>query len=147
MCPWWRAATFCWVMCFVACTYSLHQNHMGQLLRAPWDAVSQATVLSKTLNKHNSQLLLRVCFFFKLGFFLKKKLCWVFIAVRRLSLVAASVGYSLVVAPTPVVVEHGLYGIWASVAVAHGFSCLAAYGIFTADQESNRCPLHYKADS
>ena len=37
-------------------------------------------------------------------------------------------------------------GAWASVVVAHGLSCSAAYGIFP-DQGQNLCPLHWQADS
>ena len=37
-------------------------------------------------------------------------------------------------------------GMWASVVVARGLSCSAACGIFP-DQGSNRCPLHWQADS
>ena len=85
---------------------------------------------------------------------------WVFVAVRRLSLVAASGGYSSLRcagfsfqstgsrrmgfsscgsrAP-----EHRLRG---SVVVVHGLSCSATCGIFP-DQGSNPCLLHWQADS
>ena len=73
--------------------------------------------------------------------FLKKKnyyfwLCWAFLAVLRLSLVTASRGCSLVavcrllIAVAPLVMEHGLSGVRASVIVAHGLSCPEACGIF-----------------
>ena len=64
-------------------------------------------------------------------------LWWVSVAALRLSLVAASGGYSLAVVPgsltavAPLVVEHGLEGT-----VAHGLSCPDARGIFP-DQGSN----------
>ena len=68
-------------------------------------------------------------------------LCLVFIAVCRLSLVAASRGYSwvvvrgfLIVVASPVV-EHWLSHV-DSVVVAHGLSCSAACGIFP-DEGSN----------
>ena len=103
-------------------------------------------------------------------------LCWVFIAVCGLSLVAASGGYSslrctgfslwwlLLLRSTDSrragfsscgswALEHRLsscgaqaVGVQASVVVAHGFSCSAACGIFP-DQGSNPCPLHWQADS
>ena len=76
---------------------------------------------------------------------------WVFIAARRLSLVAASGGYSLL--------WCAVFSLWwllllwstsskrgGSVVVAHGLSCSAACGIFL-DQGSNLCPLHWQADS
>ena len=56
--------------------------------------------------------------FLKINYFW---LCWVFVAVCRLSVVAASRGHSLVVvhrlpiAVASLVVEHGLQSAWASV--------------------------------
>ena len=85
------------------------------------------------------------CFFF---FFW---LCWVFVSVRGLSLVAARGGHSSLRCA-------GLSLSWplllrstgsiraGSVVVAHGPSCSAACGIFP-DQGSNPCPLHWQADS
>ena len=87
-------------------------------------------------------------FFFKFIYFW---LCWVFVSVRGLSLVAASRGHSSSLCA-------GLSLSWplllwstgsrraGSVAVAHGPSCSAACGIFP-DQGSNPCPLHWQADS
>ena len=76
---------------------------------------------------------------------------WVFVAARRLSLVVAQWGYSLVMA-------HGLLiccvfsccGTWpprhaGAMVVAHGFSCSKACGIFPG-QELNLCPMHWQAD-
>ena len=73
-------------------------------------------------------------------------LCWVFVAARGLSLVAASRGYSSL--------WYAGFSLWwllllrawalgarASVVVVQGFSCSAACGIFP-DQGSNPCPLH-----
>ena len=61
----------------------------------------------------------------------------VFVAVHRLSLVAASGGYSLVavqglliVVVASLVVEHGLQGVWASVVMAYRLSCPPACRIF-----------------
>ena len=42
--------------------------------------------------------------------------------------------------------EHRLWGVRASVVVAHGFSCSTAYGIFLFEG-LNPCPLHWQADS
>ena len=78
-------------------------------------------------------------------------LCWVFISVQGLSLVAASGGHSSSRCA-------GLSLSWllllrstgsrraGSVVVADGPSCSAACGIFP-DQGSNPCPLHWQADS
>lgn len=74
-------------------------------------------------------------------------MCWVFTATRKLSLGAENKGYSLVVhgfliVVAPLVSEHGLWGMWASVGVAHRFlsagsvvvgpgpSCAEECGIF-----------------
>ena len=85
-------------------------------------------------------------FFFKFYLFIYLWLCWVFVSVRGLSLVAASGGYSSSRC-------LGLSLLWplllrstGSVVVAHGPSCSAACGIFP-DQGSNPCPLHWPADS
>ena len=99
--------------------------------------------------------------------FLKKKniylfiyfwLCWVFVAVCGLSLVAASGGYSSLHCTGfslrlflllrnmgsrctgSVVVARGLQST-GSVVVAHRLSCSVESGIFS-DQGSNPCPLH-----
>ena len=78
-------------------------------------------------------------------------LCWVFVAVRGLSLVAVSRGYSSL--------QCAGFSLWwllllrstgsrctGSVVVARGFTCSAAWGIFP-DQGSNPYPLHRQADS
>ena len=78
-------------------------------------------------------------------------LCWVFVAVCGLSLVAVSGGYSSL--------RCAGFSLWwllllrstgsrhaGSVVVAHGLSCYAACGIFPG-QGSNPCPLHWQADS
>ena len=87
---------------------------------------------------------------------------WVLVAVLRLSLVAASGGYSLLGAwashcsgfsccgaralgaRASVVVAHGLWSA-GSVVVAYGLSCSAACGILP-DQGSNPCPLRWQED-
>ena len=78
-------------------------------------------------------------------------LCWVFVSVRGLSLIAASgdhsssrcVGLSL---SRPLLLQSTGSRRAGSVAVAHGPSCYAACGIFP-DQGLNPCPLHWQADS
>ena len=78
-------------------------------------------------------------------------LCWVFVSVRGLSLVAASgahsssrcAGLSL---SRPLLLRSTGSRRAGSVIVAHGPSCSAACGIFP-DQGSNPCPLHWQTDS
>ena len=78
-------------------------------------------------------------------------LCWVFVSVPGLSLVAASgvhssswcAGLSL---SRPLLLRSTSSRRAGSVVVAHEPSCSAACGIFP-DQGSNPCPLHWQADS
>ena len=77
-------------------------------------------------------------------------LCWVFVSVWGLSLVAASGGHSSSRC-TGLSLSRPL--LWStgsrcagSAAVAHGPSCSAACGILPG-QGSNPCPLHRQADS
>ena len=77
-------------------------------------------------------------------------LCWVFISVLGLSLVAASGGHSSsqcagLSLSRPVLLRSTGSRRAGSVVVAHGPSCSAACGIFP-DQGSNPCPLHWQAD-
>ena len=78
-------------------------------------------------------------------------LCWVFVSVRGLSLVAASGGRSLsrctgLSLSRPLLLRSTGSRCAGSVIVAHGPSFSAACGIFP-DQGSNPCPLHWQADS
>ena len=78
-------------------------------------------------------------------------LCWVFVSVRGLSLVAASGGHSSsrcagLSLSRPLLLRSTGSRRAVSVVVAHGPSCSAACGILT-DQGSNPCPLHWQADS
>ena len=95
--------------------------------------------------------LLEFFFFNFLGLFIYLWLCWVFVSVRGLSLIAASgdhsssrcAGLSL---SRPLLLRSAGSRRAGSVVVAHGPSCSAACGIFP-DQGSNPCPLHWQADS
>ena len=95
------------------------------------------------------------CFFF----FLRERflfiflfwLCWVFVSVRGLSLVAASGGHSWSRCPglslsRPLLLRCTCSRRAGSVVVAHGPSCSTACGIFP-DLGSSPCPLHWQADS
>ena len=78
-------------------------------------------------------------------------LCWVFISVQGLSLVAASGGHSSsrcagLSLSQPLLLRSTGSRHAGSAIVAHGPSCSAACGIFP-DQGSNPCPLHWQADS
>ena len=86
-----------------------------------------------------------------LNLFIYFWLCWVFISVRGLSLVAASGGHSSLrcaglLLSRPLLLRSTGSRRAGSVVVAHGPSCSAACGIFP-DQGSNPCPLHWQADS
>ena len=88
---------------------------------------------------------LHVCIYiyFLIYSFIYLWLCWVFVSVRGLSLVAASGGLSL---SRPLLLRSTGSRRAGSVIVAHGPSCSVACGIFP-DQGSNPCPLHWQADS
>ena len=78
-------------------------------------------------------------------------LCWVFVSVRGLSLVAASGGHSSSLCAglslsRPLLLRSTSSRHAGSVVVAHGPSCSAARGILP-DQGWNPCPLHWQADS
>ena len=90
-------------------------------------------------------------FFFFFNLFIYFRLCWVFVSVRGLSLVAASGGHSSsrcagLSLSRPLLLRSPGSRRASSVVTAHGLSCSAACGIFP-DQGSNPCPLHWQADS
>ena len=93
-----------------------------------------------------------VCFLtFWVYLFIYFWLCWVFVSVRGLSLVAASGGHSSsrgagLSLSRPLLLRSTGSRRAGSVIVAHGPSCSVACGIFP-DQGSNPCPLHWQADS
>ena len=78
-------------------------------------------------------------------------LCWVFVSMRGLSLVAASGGHSSsrctgLSLSRPLSLRSTGFRRAGSVVVAHGPSCSAARGILP-DQGSSPCALHWQADS
>ena len=78
-------------------------------------------------------------------------LCWVFVSVLGLSLIAASGGHSSsrcagLSLSRPLLLRSTGSRSAGSVVVAHGPSCSAACGVFP-DQGLNPCPLHWQADS
>ena len=89
--------------------------------------------------------------FFKKNLFIYLWLCWVFVSVRGLSLVAASGGHSSswcagLSLSQPLLLRSTGSRCAGSVIVVHGPSCSGACGIFP-DQGLNPCPLHWQADS
>ena len=92
-------------------------------------------------------LFLKIYYLFIIYFWL----CWVFVSVRGLSVVAASGGHSSsrcagLSLSWPLLLRSTGSRRAGSVIVAHGPNCSAACGIFP-DQGSNPCPLHQQADS
>ena len=78
-------------------------------------------------------------------------LCWVFVSVRALSLVAASGGHSSsrctgLSLSRPLLLGSTGSRRAGSVVMAHGPTCSAACGIIP-NQDLNPCPLHWQADS
>ena len=90
-------------------------------------------------------------FYLFLYLFIYFWLCWVFVSVRGLSLVAASGGHSSsrcggLSLSRPLLLRSTGFRRAGSVVVAHGPSCSVECGIFP-DQGLNPCPLHWQADS
>ena len=90
-------------------------------------------------------------FFLKIYLLIDWLLCWVFVSVRGLPVVAASGGHSSsrcagLSLSQPLLLRSTGSRRAGSVVVAHGPSCSAACGIFP-DQGANPCPLHWQADS
>ena len=120
-------------------------------------AVLQFTIVLDTEKPTSLLVIVNDQFFFFKGFlfiylilFIYFWLCWVFISVRGLSLVAASGGHSSsrcagLSLSWPVLLRSTGSRRAGSVVVAHGPSCSVACGIFP-DQGSNPCPLHWQTD-
>ena len=105
--------------------------------------------------KMNSSPALPLSFFFNVNdclyLFIYLWLCWVFVSVRGLSLVAASGDHSSSrcagLSPSrPLLLRSTGSRRAGSAIVAHGPRCSVACGI-VPDQGSNPCPLHWQADS
>ena len=89
-------------------------------------------------------------FFFFKDWLIDWFLCWVFVSVLGLSLVAASRGQSSsrcagLSLSWPLLLRSTGSRRAGSVVVAHGPNCSVACGIFP-DQDSNPCPLNWQAD-
>ena len=108
---------------------------------------SDSHIHTAQANSHPSQCQYHLFIYLFIYFWL----CWVFVSVRGLSLVAASGGRSSwrcagLSLSQPLLLWSTGSRCAGSVIVAHGPSCSAACGIFP-DQGSNPCPLHWQADS
>ena len=96
-------------------------------------------------------IFLRNSFIFIIYLFIYFWLCWVFVSVQGLSLVAASGGHSSsrcagLSLSRPLLLRNTSFRRAGSVVVTHGPNCSVARGIFP-DQGSNPCALHWQADS
>ena len=117
-------------------------EHRFFFLCCAWLVVENVTIATTTATS--------ITIFFKLFIYLFW-LCWVFVFVRGLSLVADSGGHSSLQCAGlslswPLLLRSTGSRCTGSVVVAHGPSCSVACGIFP-DQGSNPCPLHRQADS
>ena len=125
----------------VVCTFRMHSQHVHL------SPVLLSTSESKTLSSLIWVNWFSCCysfFFFLIYFYIYLWLCWVFVSVRGLSLVAASGGHSSSRCAGlslwwPLLLWSTGSRCAGSVVVAHGPSCSAACGIFP-DQGSNPCP-------
>ena len=138
--------------CFTMLCQFLLYNKVNQLYVYIHPHIPSLLCLPPTLLIPPLQVLTSGFFFVFLKIlFIYLWLCWVFISVQGLSLVAASGGHSssrcvgLSLSRTLLLQSTGSRRA-GSVVVAHGPSCSTACGIFS-DQGSNLCPLHWQADS
>ena len=118
---------------------------------SPFVYVLWGNVCSSALSIFFFKLLYLFMYLFIYLFIYLFWLCWVFVSVRGLSLVAASGGHSsLWCAGLSLSQPLPLRGTGSrragSVVLAHGPSCSAACEILP-DQGSNPCPLLWQADS
>ena len=119
--------------CSKPCVYAVHPN--------VWNGVDSIKRI----------FFFKVLLYFFFLIFIYFWLCWVFVSVRGLSLVAASGGHSSsrcagLSLSRPLLLQSTGSSRAGSVVVAHGPSRSAACGIFP-DQGSNPFSLHWQADS
>ena len=137
------------------CSPALHSGviwraHPPYFLLSPfWPHLNQKQALVPTEWTFACAVVLQGYFFFNL--FIYFWLCWVFVSVQGVSLVAASGGHSSsrcagLSLSWPLLLRSTGSRRVGSVVVAHGPSRSAACGILP-DQGSNPCPLHRQADS
>ena len=114
-----------------------------RLWQPSWASIMEAVKLFPEINKYIFKIFIYLFIYFWL--------CWVFVSVRGLSLVAASRGHSSsrcagLSLSRPLLLQSTGSRRAGSVIVAHGPSWSAACGILP-DQGLNPCPLHWQADS
>ena len=120
--------------------------HIHLFIQNPFKAYYVASIV---LMQGSKSVQSTTIFFFLFIYFFW--LCWVFVSVQGLSLVAASGGHSSsrcagLSLSRPLLLWSTSSRRAGSVVVVHGPSCSAACGILP-DQGSNPCPLHWQADS
>ena len=127
--------------------------HQGKLMKDIQEELLSHCNIKKGFASSSVDFALLIFFFnyLRIYLFIYFWLCWVFISVRGLSLVAASGGHSSswcagLSLSRPLLLRSTGSRCAGSVVVAHGPSCSVACGIFP-DQGSNPCPLHWQADS
>ena len=109
---------------------------------------TRSLALHKWYGKEHEMVCILILFIY---LFVYLWLCWVFVSVRGLPLIAASGGHSSsrcagLSLSQPLLLQSTGSRRAGSVIVAHGPSRSTACGIFP-DQGSNPCPLHWQADS
>ena len=119
-------------------TKSTTSQHPNENEKEPWNSD-----LTTYLEKVNRGV---IFFFLKIYLLIDWLLCWVFVSVLGLPVVAASGGYSSsrcagLSLSRPLLLRSTGSRRAGSVVVAHGPSCSVACGIFP-DQGANPCPLH-----
>ena len=145
-------------LCLVLLYNKVRMSHL-RVIRLPIGGKSVLWKNSVQVIKFDISLYLNLCyrktnseiFFFLINLFIYFWLCWVFVSVQGLSLVAASGGHSSsrcmgLSLSRPLLLRSTGSGRAGSVVVAHGPSCSTACGIFP-DQGSNPCALHWQVDS
>ena len=135
----------------VLCKYHVSSNSEKVSLESSgWEVVPLVNSLQRVLKITFLFLILLPTPNFFLNLFIYFWLCWAFVSVQGLSLVAASGGHSSqrcagLSLSRPLLLQSTGSRRAGSVIVAHGPSCSAAGGI-VPDQGSNPCPLHWQAD-
>ena len=135
-------------MLYITCPWLIYFISGGLYLLIPFTYFTPTPNLLFSGNHQFVFCFLKILFIY---LFIYLWLCWVFVSVRGLSLIAASGGHSSswcagLSLLRPLLVRSTGSRRAGSAIVAHGPSRSAACGIFP-EQGSNPCPLHWQADS
>ena len=155
-CVYITSVTRYWLLCLddiESGTFSAPSLHLTPTLRQ-WYLVDTVTGFFCFVFFHGKAFYFILFYLFKgiplfllfIYLFIYFWLCWVFVSVQGLSLVAASGGHSSswcvgLSLSRPLLLRSTSSRCAGSVVVAHGPSCSLACGIFP-DQGPNPCPLH-----